>query len=226
MAAAAPYLLAIGGTVLKNQADQQQAQEKRTQLNAALMRTDQTQQKANSMIGQEADKLSPVARAAAMSQQVAANQAGTTSDLATAGATDSGGNAIINTAGDNGAVSGEFLRTKADRALSEGSRLTAIAQQLAKVRAPGQLEEQEGRGRANLTEALANMWGSTQNLNRADATTADGIELPQYAALGDVAQAAGGAVAARKRGAPVVSYGGGNGAPPAGFGWKNGTGGL
>lgn len=193
MAAAAPYALAIGGALLKNQATQQQAREQRSQLNTALARTDQTQQKANTMIGQEADKLSPIARMANMQTQVDTNAAGSKADLAASGATDPSGNAIIDTSGDHGAVSKEFLTAKADRAISEGTRLSAIAKQLAQVRAPDQLVSQEGQGRASLTEALANMWDSTNNLNGANQNTAQATQLPGYAAAGDLMSAAGSA---------------------------------
>lgn len=200
MAAAIPIALMVGGAMAKNAAATKQANQQRSQLNAALARTDQTQQKANGLVEAEASKLSPVARAAAMSMQADTNAAGAKSDLAAAGATDSGGNAIINTAGDNGAVSKEFLTSKADRALSEGTRLTAIARQLAQVRAPGQLQEQEGQDRADLTQQLGSMWDTTQHLNDANQTTAGNVPLPGYAALGDIAQAAGSAYGGSKMG--------------------------
>lgn len=218
MAAAAPFILMAAGAMAKNAAASKQADQQRSQLNAALTRTDHTQQKANSLIEGEASKLSPVARAAAMSMQADTNAAGAKSDLAASGATDSGGNAIIETAGDNGAVSKEFLTSKADRALEEGSRLTAIARQLAQVRAPGQLQEQEGQDRADLTEQLGNMWGTTQHLNDANSATAENIPLPGYGALGDVAQAAGAAYGGKGKG--LGMKGGRN--PAGGYVWSGG----
>jgi hypothetical protein len=230
MAAAVPYILMAGGALIKNRADQEQANEKRTQMNQALTRTSQTQEKANTMIGDEASKLSPVARAAAMSMQADANVAGAKSDLAAAGATDNGGNAIINTSGDNGAVSKEFLTSKADRALTEGARLTEIAKQLAKVRAPGQLQEQEGQDRADLTGRLGDMWDTTQNMNRANAQTAENTPLPGYAVAGDVMSAAGQVYGGKMGGAGLGTsrmlpknakggtiWGGGDTAMPGGF---------
>jgi len=200
MAAAIPIALMVGGAMAKNAASAKQADQQRSQLNAALTRTGQTQQKANGLIEGEAAKLSPVARAAAMSLQADQNTAAARSDLAASGATDSGGNAIINTAGDNGAVSKEFLTSKADRALAEGSRLTAIARQLAQLRAPDQLQQQEGQDRADLTQELGSMWGTTQHLNDANTATAQNVPLPGYAALGDVAQAAGAAYGGKSKG--------------------------
>jgi hypothetical protein len=46
---------------------------------------------------------------------------------------------IIEGAGDGGNVSSDYLNAKADTALTEGNRLTAIARELSKTRAPGQL---------------------------------------------------------------------------------------
>jgi hypothetical protein len=200
MAAAAPYIIAAAGTAVKMRADQQQAQEQRQQLNAALSRTDETQKKANAAIGEEAAKLAPTARMANLNNQAGADVTQAKSDLTASGATDSGGNSIIDTAGDGGAVSKEFLTDKADRAISEGTRLSSIAQQLARTRAPGQLVEQEGQGRANLTEQLANMWGTTQNLNSGNATTAQGIQEPGYGQVGQLAASLGSAYAAKGAG--------------------------
>jgi hypothetical protein len=64
MAAAIPYALMIGGTVLQQRAAKQQADEQRSELNKALTRTDQTQKKANTAIGEEAAKLAPATRMA------------------------------------------------------------------------------------------------------------------------------------------------------------------
>lgn len=203
MAAAAPYILAIGGAALKSQADAQQAKEQRSQLNAALTRTDQTQEKSNSLITQEAAKLAPATRVAALDTQAAANLGTSQADLAAAGATDPSGNAIIDTVGDDGAVSREFMTDKANRALQEGDRLTSIAKELARTRAPGQLVSQEGQDRAALTEQLGSMWDTTQNLNGANVTTAQGIEAPAYGQLGELAQAAGQAYASKGKGLAV-----------------------
>ena len=201
MAAAAPYALMIGGELLKNRAANQQASEQRGEINAALGRTSQTQQKANGLVEAQARDLSPIARAAAMAAQSGANLTGAKADLAAAGATDGQGNAIINTAGDSGAVPMEFTKAKADRALTEGNRLSTIAQQLAKTRAPGQLVEQEGQNRANLTEQIANLWDTTKALNDANTATAGDTQLPGYAAVGDLASAAGSAWAGKGFGA-------------------------
>jgi hypothetical protein len=200
MAAAAPYLLAIGGAALKSSADAKQADEQRSQLNAALARTDQAQHKANGLIEEQAATLSPIARAAAMATQTGANIQQAKSDLTAAGATGSDGNAIINTSGDDGAVSKEFLTAKADRALSEGNRLSAIAQQLAQLRTPGQLQEQEGQQRANLTEQLADMWGTTQGLNNGNQQTAAQVQPPAYGQLGELASTVGTAYASKGMG--------------------------
>lgn len=229
MAAAIPYAVMIGGQLLQQKAAEQQGNERRHEINAALGRTDQTQLKANTLIGQEAAKLAPGVRQAALNAQADANANSSKAALTAAGATDGGGNAIIDTAGDHGAVSKDFLTAKADRALSEGDRLTQLARQVALSRAPGQLQEQEGMDRADLSERLGDMWGSTKNLNDANSATAGGVQLPGYGALGAIASQLGAAYVSKgmskapsaTRGAPTVSAMG-----DTGYGWKNGTGGF
>lgn len=203
MAAAIPYAIAAGGYLLQKKAAEQQAGEQRSQLNAAMARTEDTQKKSNQMVEQEAQKLSPIAQAAAMAAQTNANTTQAKADLASSGATDSSGNTILNTAGDDGAVSQDFISGKADRALQEGKRLSTIAQQLAKVRAPGQLVAQEGEDRANLTEALSNIWNTTKSLNDGNQLTAGGIQAPGYGALGEIAGSVGSAYAGKAKGASV-----------------------
>lgn len=231
MAAAIPYAVMIGGSLLQQKAAAQQADEQRAELNKALTRTDQTQKKANTAIGEEAAKLAPAARMATLNSQVAANDGRATADLQAAGATESGGNAIIDTSGDHGAVSKDFLAAKADRALTEGSRLTQIARQLAAARAPGQLQEQEGLDRADLGERLGDWWGTTKSLANANAISSGNIEMPAYGALGGLASQLGAAYAGNgmskgvglkaKRGPQVTSL-----PEDTGYGWKNGAGGF
>lgn len=200
MAAAIPYALMIGGSIMQQRAAEQQGDERRAEINQALGRTNATQLKANSLIGQEAAKLAPTTRAASMATQADANTASARADLQAAGAADGTGNAIIDTVGDNGNVSKDFLTAKADRALSEGNRLTSIVRQIARARAPGQLQEQEGQDRADLTEQLGDMWGSTRNLNDANQATAATIALPGYGTLGALASQLGAAYAANGMG--------------------------
>lgn len=227
MAAAIPYALMIGGTVLQQRAAKQQADEQRSELNKALTRTDQTQKKANTAIGEEAAKLAPATRMAALNTQVAANDGRATADLQAAGATDGAGNAIIDTSGDHGAVSKDFLTAKADRALTEGTRLTQIARQLAAARAPGQLQEQEGMDRADLGERLGDWWGTTKAMNNANAMTAGNTEMPSYGTLGAIASQAGAAYAGKGKGLKMTRGPQVTGLPgDTGYGWKNGTGGF
>jgi len=201
MAAAIPYAIMVGGALMQQRAAQQQGDERRTQINQALARTSATQQKANTAIGAEAAKLAPAARIVNLQSQADADTNAANADLQAAGATDGTGNAIIDTAGDHGAVSKDFLTAKADRALAEGSRLTSLARQVARARAPGQLQEQEGQNRADLSEQLGDMWGSARNLNDANQATAAGIELPGYGTLGALASQLGAAYAGKGTGA-------------------------
>lgn len=200
MAAAIPYALMIGGTVLQQRAAQQQGDEQRSELNQALGRTQQTQQKANTQIEAQASNLAPIDRAAALDALATANTQQSKAELGAAGATDAAGNAIINTDGDHGAVSKDFITAKADRALQEGNRLSAIAQQLAKTRSVGQLQQNEGEQRANLTQALSSLWDTTKNENDANQITAGGIQPPAYGTLGSVASTVGSVWAGKNMG--------------------------
>lgn len=200
-----PLAIAAAGTLASARADQVQGTQRRDKLNEALMRTDKAQGVTDTKVLNEAQTLSPVARAAAMTTQANTNADASKADLAAAGATDANGNAIINTSGDDGAVSRDFLTAKADRALTEGSRLSAIAQQLAKTRAPGQLEQQEGQRRADLGENLGSMWGDVKADNNATQLDAEGIQAPMYGKLGKLAQMAALAYMTGGAGAPTVT---------------------
>lgn len=217
---AVPIAAAALGTAAVARGEHVQATQRRDKLNEALMRTDKTQKDTNNRVLNEADSLSPLARAATMQAQATTNAEASKSDLASAGATDAQGNAIIDTSGDNGAVSKDFLTSKADRALSEGTRLTSIAQQLAKVRAPGQVQQQEGERRADLTQSLGSMWGSTKAANDADQLDAQGIQTPGYAKIGRLAQMAALAYLTAGGGAAA----GGAGAGAGGTIWAGGDG--
>ena len=194
------------------------ATQRRDKLNEALMRTDKTQTDTNNRVLGEASTLAPTTRAATMQTQADTNLAQSKSDLAAAGATDANGNAIIDTSGDNGAVSGEFLKAKADRALSEGAHLSSIAQQLAKVRAPGQVQGDEAERRADLTQSLGSEWGATTAANNATKLDAEGIQAPGYTKVGKLAQMAALAYLAAGGGAAA-----GSGLNAGNSYWSNGS---
>ena len=101
------------------------------------------------------------------------------------------GAAIIDTAGGEGAVSGDFIRAKADRAVQEGDRLTAVARELAKVRAPGNLVNEEGLRRADLTERIGSSGATNRAHAQAASLDAENVEAPFWGQLGKMAAQAG-----------------------------------
>ena len=82
---------------------------------------------------------------------------------------------------------GDFLKAKADKALSEGQRLSAIAQQLSRVRAPGQVAANDSERRAGVQGNIGSMWSTTGNLNRATELDAQNVQEPWWGQLGKVA---------------------------------------
>ncbi|HET8870418.1 MAG TPA: hypothetical protein VFM48_08235 [Aquabacterium sp.] len=169
---AAPWLL--GGVPASIQAQKEQAQDRRRILNAQLDRNAATSQAASNAVLKEAASLAPGARQQALADQADAISSMSTRDLTGAGA------GIIDTAGSGGNVSQDFLRAQADRQISEGNRLTAIAREIAKTRAPSQLMTNEAQRRAALSGSLQSMFSTNRNLADAAQQDAADVDLPMY----------------------------------------------
>lgn len=183
----AALALAAGGTYASMSATQQQEKKQQRKLNQQLENTEKATDKSVDLIQTAADQYSPEARAASMA--AAEGEAATRAQQDLEGA----GGATLATAGDAGNVSTDFLTAKADRAISEGTRMTALSRELAKIRAPGQVLQQEGYKQGNLASALQNIQGSNANMARANSMDASSIEAPGYGQLGSIATALGGA---------------------------------
>lgn len=188
--AAAPYV-AAAGTAASMYGDKVAADERRSILNKAFRRTEESQDKTNKQVLDEGAKLTGQQRMADMQAQADANVLQSTQDLKGGAAMDAQGNAIIDTAGSDGNVSSDYVKAKADKALGEGERLSSIARELAKVRAPGQVATTESQRRADMTSGLNSMWSSTRNLNSADTLDAQNVDSPWWGKLGKVAQMVG-----------------------------------
>jgi hypothetical protein len=173
---------------------QQQASERRDIANKQMERTLRAQEGADAKINAEGKQYAPDARAAALEGQQQATFDQAQKDLGSAPT-------IIEGAGDTGNVSSDYLNAKAGTALTEGNRLTAIARELSKTRAPGQLMTAEGLRRANLTGELSDIWGTDRRAANAAQLDAQNVEEPLYGSLGKIASAAGGAYLASGAGA-------------------------
>lgn len=158
--------------------------ERRDILNQAFDEQRNATDKANSEILGEAKSLSGEARKAAMDAQESAAYDQTQQDLAGAGGdivgSDTGGN-----------VSSDFIKAKADKAITEGNRLTAIAREAAKLRAPGQLTTEEAQRQADLMARNGSMWGTVKNKTRAATLDAEGVQMPWYGQVGQIITQAG-----------------------------------
>lgn len=182
----AALALAAGGTAASVSAQQKQARERRRTLNRQMERTEESTKKATDLIQNEGERFSPDARAAELAAAEEAAVTRSKQDL------EGAGGATIATAGDAGNVSTDFLTAKADRAISEGSRLTALSRELAKIRAPGQIQTDDRMSTANLASRLSNIQGTNANLARANSMDAESIEAPAYGQLGSIASSLAG----------------------------------
>lgn len=179
------------GKGMEMAAERNANKERRGILNRAMERTSAAQDKAASQLVAEGQNFSGEKRLEATQEQ---EQAALAQALADVGGTAQGAGAqVIDTAGDAGAVSGDFMRAKADRAISEGDRLTAVARELSKVRAPGRLQNEEGHRRASLLGEIGSEGSTTRNLANADSMDAQNVQAPWWGQLGKLAAAAGSA---------------------------------
>lgn len=200
----AALALSVGGTGASIVAQQQQQQQRRDIANKQLQRTAADQAKTDALVNKEGVQYAPDARSAALDAQQGATFAQSQKDLGSAPT-------IINGAGDAGNVSSDYLAAKTNTALSEGNRLTAIARELAKARAPNQLTQAEAIRRANLSGDLSSIWGSDRASANAANLDAQNVEEPLYGSLGKIASAAGGAYLASGAGAVAPSVDGAGG---------------
>lgn len=186
------------GTYAGVRGQQVQADRRNRILNDQLTRTGQVQDKAAQQVLNEGANYSPDKRMADMQAQEQATYDRSLSDL---GPVASG---IVDAAGDKGAGSADFIKAKADSAITEGNRITALARELAKTRAPGQLMTAEGMRRANLTGELSNQFSSNRNMGEAASLDAQNVEEPWWGQLGKVGQAVGMSMAGNSFGAPAM----------------------
>lgn len=199
----AALALAAGGTAASMSAQQEQASDRRKTLNRQMEANEKSTAKAVDLIQDEGKNFNPQSRIA---QMLAAEQGAVASaqkDLGGAG----GDLAVLQTAGDAGNVSSDFLKAKADRAISEGSRMTELSREFAKIRAPGQLQTDDELRKAKLAGELSNIQGSNANMARANSMDAESVEAPAYGQLGQIASALGGAYLASGAGRTAGSGG-------------------
>lgn len=177
----------VGGTALQMQAAKEQRDDRRRILNQQLDRDESATKKAIDLVQQEAGNYTAQNRADAMAEQEGQTYQQIQQDMQGAGG------ANVATASDAGNVSDDFLKTKAARAVDEGTRLTAVAREAAKNRAPTMLMSNDSLRRAGMVGNLNNIWGTNKNMGTAAGVDASGVEAPAYGGLGAIASSIGGA---------------------------------
>jgi hypothetical protein len=187
-AAAIPMIISALGTAatIKGAADQRKDQ--RSILNRQMERQEATSKDSAEQVLQEGQRYTQDARQQALADAENQTFEQTQADIQGAGGAD------ISTAADAGAQSDDFLKTKAARAIDEGTRLTSIAREAAKSRAPGQLRMDDSLSMAKMAGNLGHMWGGTKNLAGANSLDAQNVQEPVYGGLGKIATAMGGAM--------------------------------
>ena len=175
--------VAAAGTAAEYKGQQDKARKQRSILNQAFDEQRKTTEKSAQMLADEGAMFSGDARQQAMADQEAQAFAQTQKDLAGAGGDIVGSST-------SGNVSSDFMKAKADKAVSEGNRLTAIAREAAKLRAPGQMTADEKQRQADLMGRTGSMWNSTRNMVNAGVMDAQSVQDPWYGTAGKIAKAA------------------------------------
>jgi hypothetical protein len=177
--------LMAGGTAAQAVGATQQAKQQRGILNRAFDKTQKVTQQGNADVLGQGAKETGAAQMADMGAAEDAIAARTGADLKGAGAD------LITAAGDNGAQSQAFLTAKADRALTEGNRQTAIARELAKVRSTGEVQTNNAMSRGSLMEELASRGNTNRAQTQAATLDAQSVQAPLISDLGKIASMAG-----------------------------------
>jgi hypothetical protein len=188
-----PYAVMAAGTVAKMKGDERTADEKRGIINRSMEDTQKQADKAAAAVAAEGAQYSPEQRAIDMKAQEQGAFQRAQADL--------GGSSGIVDSSAKGNVSAEFLKAKAGKAVTEGNRITEIAREMARARAPGEQMTQEGLRRADMAGKIGSDWSTTNNMARAAQQTAANIGPNSLSNLGTVATAIGSAWAGGAGGA-------------------------
>lgn len=181
----AGWLLA-GGTAAQMLAAQQQAQQQRKILNRAFERNDKATGEGTKQVLDLAKDAAPGNQAAAIQAAQDASAQRTMSDIKGAGAD------LIDSASKSGRMSGEFQQAKQAAQAAEGDRLSAIAQEVGRARAPGAVVADEAMKRSALAERLGSMFSSNRQAAQAAQLEAQGVDRPWYGDVGQIASLVGG----------------------------------
>lgn len=185
-----PYIIQAAGTAATLHGQNKAAQERRDILNQQVARNTQATDKAIGMTMDQATRYAAPARTDALAQNEQKSYDQTQADIQGAGG------AAIPVAASAGNVSGDFLKLKAAKAVEEGQRLTAMAREAAKARAPGMLGLDDSISMADTMGNVRSLMGTTRNMANANTLDAQAVQDPAYAGLGKIATAVGTGMAA------------------------------
>lgn len=203
---ALPAIIAAVGTAATIHGQNRMEKKQRAMLNQQLEREDQASDKSAEMVKQEGQNYSQEARLQGMVDAEQKTYEQTQADLQGAGG------ATVATSASTANVSDDFLKTKAARAIEEGTRLTSIARETAKARAPGRMHQDDSLRMASLAGDLQNLWGGTQNMARANGLDVQSVKMPAYGQMGKIATAVGSSMASSgygQGGGGGINFGGG-----------------
>lgn len=209
MSGAEPLVYAyLAATAVELAGQQEQKRERRNILNASLADAEKTQKDAIDQVQTEAEQLSPEARLQQMALAERQAYDGTMNDIRGAGG------AAIDTAAGNGAASADFTRALDERRGAENARLSAIARELAKVRAPQDVATQTAMRRSAMAERLGSIWNSQRGRSDAARLDAEAVDVPAYGQIAGLVKTgigayagAGGLGAAGSAGSGAISGG-------------------
>jgi hypothetical protein len=183
-----PLAVAAAGAYAQHRGDQMAADDRRGVLNRQLDRTQKTQDQASQMVLDEGQNLNPAQRALDMQAQAEANYTQSQKDLTGA---HTGAGADLIGGQPTARVSDDYRAAQTAVGATEGDRLSAIARELSKVRAPGQVGASEAQRRAQLSQTTGSLWGTNQNYDRAAQLEANSIDSPWWGKAGGLAKQAG-----------------------------------
>jgi hypothetical protein len=173
--------LALGGTGAQLIGQREQRRDRARILDGAMDRGMQTQGQAIQQITQEGQRLAPEQRMAEMQTAEDAAYGRTMADVGVAPTANTGG----------GAVSPAFEALQMRRQGEESGRMSAIARELAKMRAPGDVETEGGLRRGSMSEGLSSLFNTQRNRTNAAQMDAESVDMPLYGQLGQIAAQAG-----------------------------------
>lgn len=191
--------LLAGGTAAQMLAAREQARAQRGIINRAQDRNDEAVREGSEATLKMADGMTGASQADKMQAAAQAAAGRTMADLRGAGAD------LIDTGSGSGRTSGAFGRMVAERGAAERDRLSAIAQEVGRVRAPAEVMGNEAMARSALAERLASSFRSNQNRAQAAQIDAQSVDTPWYGDVGKLAALVGGFGLA---GAPAAAGGG------------------